>query len=295
MSVVANPSDTPSTPPTAGSPARRADAPRTRVGLDGARVSFPRVVRSEWTKLRTLRSTWVTLAIAAALSVGIAAAIGATLGSTGPDGQGGPPPQVLADVPGALLSSTIFASLVLGVLGALSASTEYSTGTVRATLTAVPTRLPVLAAKVLVVLVVAAVSGAAVSAAAFWTGTTLLDPPLSARWGDDGVAAALVGNTGYLVAITLLGLGLGLLARSTAGAITVLVALVFLLPGILQFISVEWVQDAADYLPSSAGATLQATADGASTLTRQAASLTLAVWVAVPLVLAAVLLKTRDA
>lgn len=297
MSAVTHTTDDPAAPERAapGSTASQADAPRTQVDLSRTKVTFPRVVRSEWTKLRTLRSTWITLVIALALSVGIAALIGSTLGSTGPDGQGGPPPQVLADIPAALLAGTLFASLVLGVLGALAASTEYSTGTVRATLTAVPKRLPVLAATVVVVVLVAAVAGAALSAAAFWTGSVLLDDPLSAGWGDDGVVAALVGNTGYLVAITLLGLGLGMLARSTAGAITVLVAVVFLLPSILPFMSADWVQTINDYLPGTAGASLQATNEKLATLSRSAAALTLTLWALVPLVVAGLLMKRRDA
>ncbi len=297
MSAVTHPTDDPAAPqrPAHDPPGAAAEVPGTRTDLSRAKVTFPRVVRSEWTKLRTLRSTWITLLIALFLSVGIAALIGSNLGEPGPDGGGGPPPQVLADIPAALLAGTLFASLVLGVLGALAASTEYSTGTVRATLTAVPKRLPVLAARVVVVTVVAAVAGAVLSTAAFWMGSVLLDAPLSAGWGDDGVLAALVGNTGYLVAITLLGLGLGMLARSTAGAITVLVALVFLLPSILPFISADWVQSVNDYLPGTAGSSLQSTQEELSVLSRGTATLTLALWALVPLVVAAVLLKRRDA
>ena len=301
MSTVST--DAPAAPPAGapdagagtGTPGAPARAPRTSVDLGATKVTFARVVRSEWTKLRTLRSTWITLLIALALSLGFAALIGANLGNGPGDGGGGPPPQVLADVPSAILNSTLFASLVLGVLGALTASGEYSTGTVRASLTAVPRRLPVLAAKALVLVAVSAVAGAVLTAGAFWLGSSLLSGGLSTTWSDDGVLTALVGNVGYLVAVTLLGLGLGTAMRSTAGAITVLVAVVFLLPTILQFISTDWVQTINDYLPGTAGASLQATVDEVAALSRGTASLVTALWALVPVGVAAVLLKRRDA
>lgn len=280
---------------TRGGPApASAGQARTDVDLGGTKVTFARAVRSEWTKLRTLRSTWITLGIALLLSLGFAALIGANLGGGGGDG-GGPPPAVLADPASTILGATLFASLVLGVLGAMAASTEYSTGTVRATLTAVPRRLPVLAAKIIVLVVVSAIAGAVMTAGAFWLGTSLLGNGLSVTWSDPGVWAALVGNVGYLVAVTLLGLGLGMLLRSTAGAITVLVAVVFLLPTILQFISTDWVQTINDYLVGTAGQSLHVTKEAGATLTRGTASLTAGLWAVVPLVAAAVALKRRDA
>ena len=297
MSTISPSTDAPAAPP-----ARAADAATGRTGgpvprgvdLGRSKVSFARVVRSEWTKLRTLRSTWVTLLIALALSLGFAALIGANLGNSPRDG-GGAPPQVLADPASAILSGTLFASLVLGVLGALAASGEYSTGTVRATLTAVPKRLPVLAAKALVLVAVSAVAGAVLTAGAYWLGSSLLSGGLSTTWSDPGVWKALVGNVGYLVAVTLLGLGLGTVLRSTAGSITVLVALVFLLPTILQFISTDWVQTVNDYLPGTAGSSLQVTKEAGATLSRGTASLVAALWALVPVGVAAVLLKRRDA
>lgn len=259
-----------------------------------SKVTLARVVRSEWTKLRSLRSTWVTLALAAALSVGLAAIIGSTLGDP-QDGGGGPPASVAADPTSALLTGTAIASLVLGVLGALAASSEYSTGTVRASLTAVPRRLPVLVGKAVVLAVVTALAGGAMTAGAFWLGSSLLGNGLSASWGDPGVVAAVVGNTGYLVAVAVLGLALGWLLRSTPGAITVLVAIVFVLPPLLQLIPWSWMQTATEYFPAVAGQWLRATVAVPGALSTGAASLTLAVWALVPLVAGAVMLVRRDA
>lgn len=295
MSTISRPADAPADAAPAPSARTGGHAPRTGVDLGRTKITFARAVRSEWTKLRTLRSTWVTLLIALVLSLGFAALIGANLGGSGQDGGGGPPRAVLADPASVILNGTLFASLVLGVLGAMAASTEYSTGTVRATLTAVPKRLPVLAAKVLVLTVVSLVTGAVLTAGSFWLGSSLLSGGLSATWSDPGVWQALIGNVGYLVAVTLLGLGLGMVLRSTAGAITVLVAVVFLLPVIMANISTDWVQTINDYLPGTAGSSLHATKEAGATLTRGTASLVAALWAVVPVGLAAVLLKRRDA
>ena len=276
-------------------PGRVHAEPPVSASLDRpSKVTLPRVVRSEWTKLRSLRSTWVTLALAAALSIGLAAIIGSTLGNP-QDGGGGPPPEVAADPTSAILAGTALASLVLGVFGALAASSEYSSGTVRASLTAVPRRLPVLVGKALVLAVVTAVAGGAMTAGSFWLGSSLLSNGLSASWGDAGVVAAIVGNTGYLVAVALLGLGLGWLLRSTPGAITVLVAVVFVVPPLLQFIPWSWVDTASGYFPAVVGQSLRATVEAAQTLSTGTASLTLALWALVPLVAGAVMLVRRDA
>lgn len=300
MSTITLPNDAPAgaagipdAGPGAGTTGRTgAHAPRTGVDLGAARVTFARVVRSEWTKLRTLRSTWITLLLAVGLSLGFAALIGANLGSEGQDGgsQG-----AWADPASAILTATLFAPLVLGVLGAMTASTEYSTGTVRATLTAVPGRLSVLGAKALVLVAVSAVTGAVLTAGAFWVGSSVLPDGMSTTWSDPGVWSALLGNVGYLVAVTLLGLGLGTVVRSTAGAITVLAAVVFLLPLILPVISADWVQTVNDYLPGTAGSSLQATQEAAATLTRSTAWLVAGLWALVPVGVAGVLLKRRDA
>lgn len=272
----------------------RAVVRRSGVDLGRVRVGFPGAVRSEWTKLRTLRSTWVTLALATALSVGLAALIGSTLGDASPDG-GGPPASVAADPTAALLTGTAIASLVLGVLGALTVSSEYATGTVRASLTAVPRRVTVLLAKALVLTAVTAVAGGVMSAGAFWLGSSLLSNGLSASWSDPGVVPAVVGNTGYLVAVALLGAALGWLLRSTPGAITVLVALVFVVPPLLPLIPWSWVQTAADYFPAAVGQSLRTTVEQAQVLGTGTASLALVLWAVVPLVVAAVLLVRRDA
>lgn len=276
-----------------------AAATSTRVGTSqGGSASLPRVVASEWTKLWSLRSTWWLLLIAVVLAIGLAAAIGSSISSATADGadagQGGPPPEVLADPTALVLSGTGLSSLVLGVLGALTMSGEYSTGTISATVTAVPRRWMVVVAKVVVLVAVAAPVSLAMSVVSVVVGSALLPDDLAVGLGDAGVLEALVGSMGYLTAVTLLGLGLATILRSSAGTITLLVALVFVLPPLLGLIPWDWLATAADYFPSVAGGSLQATGP-AAVLSDLASALTLTGWVVIPLLLGTALLARRDA
>lgn len=102
------------------------------------------------------------------------------------------------------------------------------------------------------------------------------------------------GTAGYLTAVSLLGLSLAALVRSSAGAITLLVAVVFVAPPLLPLIPFAWIDTAAHYVPSVAGTSLS-TADGSGTLSTAAAALTLTGWVLLPLLAGAVLMQRRDA
>jgi ABC-2 type transport system permease protein len=184
--------------------------------MSGYRVTFARVVRSEWTKLFALRSTWVVFGSVAVLAVVLAGAIGANAHR--------------ADIGGAYLGIDLL-SVVLGVFGILMITGEYGSGLIRATFAAVPRRLPVLWAKavvlaaatvplMLVVCVAAAVANRVFAGHAWLDGAEL--PRATA-----GAAAAPV-------ALALLGLGVGALLRHTAAAITVYVLSLLILPALLR-------------------------------------------------------------
>jgi len=183
---------------------------------------FRHVARMEWIKLRSLRSTWWTLAITAAGATAMAVAIGLNTISRSADLTN----NVLAGlVPGLLLS---------GVLGVLAMTSEYTSGMIRATLTAVPRRPLLLAAKAAVFGAVALAVGELAAFLAFFVGGAafrhgIVPPSLS----QPGVLrAVLLGGTSYCL-IGLLGLGLGAIIRHTAAAIAVLVAGVYLMAQII--------------------------------------------------------------
>ncbi|MDH6518077.1 ABC-2 type transport system permease protein [Streptomyces sp. SAI-135] len=246
------------------------------------RVTPARVLRSEWHKLWTLRSTWITLAATSALTV----AMGVGISAAYDRGDAGHMDTVVL-----VLLGTQFAQLNLGVLGILCTAGEYSTGQIRATMTAVPTRLPVLWSKAAVLATIAFVLS-------LWT--NLLTFPLAQSFlagtehesalGDPGVLRALTGNAAGLALLTVLALGLGALARSVPIATGAFIGLVMILPEVLAILPYDVVDDAVDHFPGRALETLT-TADSNSS---GSALLAMSLWAAASLAAAAVTLKRRD-
>lgn len=180
------------------------------------------------------------------------------------------------------------------MLGVLLVTGEYATGMIRATLAAVPARLPVLWAKAGLYAVVTFVLTGATSLAAF-----LLAQPLL---GSRGVGldvpelpGALLGTAGYLTAIAVLAVALGFLLRSTAGGISLAFGLLLVVPPLGFLLPSSWQDHLLPYLPSSAGAAVSTVAPQPDLLSPAAGALVLAAWALVPLAGAAVALRRRDA
>ena len=239
---------------------------------------------SEWTKLRSLRSTWVTLALAASLGLGLAALVAFSLGvGDGARNEFG------ADTVAFVLAGTGLAGLVVGVLGALQMSGEYATGTISMSVTAVPRRWTLLVAKAVVLVAVVAPLSVAMSGGAVLVADAVVDEGVVFSW------EAVLGNAAYLTAVALLGLGLATVVRGTAMSITVLVSLVFVLPPLLPLLPWGWVDTAANHFPAAAGQSLVTTLPGVAEVGDGAALWTLAAWTLIPLTAGAVLLTRRDA
>jgi ABC-2 type transport system permease protein len=179
---------------------------------------FAQAARMEWVKLRSLRSTWWALGVTVAGAIGVAVAVGVNTEDTA------------ADLTNNALAGIALGLLLTGVLGVLAMTGEYSSGTIRATLAAIPNRPLVLAAKAAVFGAVALAAGEAASFIAFFAGGAALPGGVPApTLGDPGVLRAVaLGGAGYCL-IGLLGLGLGAIVRHTPGAIAVLVGGVYVL------------------------------------------------------------------
>jgi ABC-type transport system involved in multi-copper enzyme maturation permease subunit len=200
-------------------------------------------VTSEWIKLRSVRSTYWVLAASVLLLVGtgISPALGVALSAL-PAGE--------VDGTGGALSGITGAQLVVGLLAVLAVTSEYSTGTIRSTLAAVPRRLPVLLAKAVVVSTVIAVVGLVTVLVTHAVARALLaGAGVSVSLGDPGTLRAVLGSALYLTVVGVLGLGLGWLLRSTAGALSALFGVLFVLPVVGLFAPA-----AVPYLPGNAGA-----------------------------------------
>lgn len=240
--------------------------PSTRMH-GSTRLSFPHLVRSEWIKLRSIRSTFWCYAILVVVTIGMAALVGANTNSGGQDlptdiANG---TFVNANTVGVLLSS-----LVVGVLGVLIITGEYGTGQVRSTFTADPRRTGVILAKATVL----AVTTFVVSAVATWIGV-LISLPLMAgngvepEIGDPSVFMPILGSSVFLTLLALLAYGIGLLVRSSAGGIAITLGILLVLPVVLGLMAglmkVDWPMDIMSFLPDSAGGQLYAYSyDGAS-------------------------------
>ena len=228
--------------------ARAVQTPATVAGP----VTQARVVRAEWTKLRALRSTWWCGLSAIVLIVGLGAAIA----------EGGAPYKVTAvNTAAAGISDSLLglfvAQLVLGVVGVLAFSGEYGTGMIRATLAVVPSRLPVLWAKLIVLAALVLPVTLLCAVADFFTAAALE----SARGGsvllltEPGVLRTVVGSSLYLTVVVVIGLALGGLFRKTAAGLVVFTAVFFVVPIVVGALP-HSIQEFARYLPSNAGGAL---------------------------------------
>ncbi|MGH3703777.1 MAG: ABC transporter permease, partial [Agromyces sp.] len=220
-------------------------------------LSFGGVLRSEWIKLRSLRSTAWSYLIVIAISLGMALVMSLSMAS-GMNGGVDAPSMPAADQVSLIVQSSVFGvffgQLVAGVLGVLVISGEYSTGMIRSTLTAVPKRLPALAAKAVVLFVATFVIGLLANIGAFFVSSVVFAGiDVSASIADSAVFLPLLGGALYLALVAVFALGVGTMIRSSAGGIATVLGLLLLLPMVLQMIPAEWAHDLIPYLLSSAG------------------------------------------
>jgi ABC-2 type transport system permease protein len=190
---------------------------------------FAQVARMEWAKVRTLRSTtWILLIVAAGM---IGLAIVALRQYPSDWAHMSAAQRASFDPTEDGFIGLALGQLALGVLGALAITSEYSSGMIRATLSAVPRRWMVLAAKAAVLGALTLAVGELLAFAAFLAGQAVLAAPAPhATLGQPGVLRAVLMAGAYLCLIGLIGLGLGAVIRHTAGAIGAMVAVVFVLP-----------------------------------------------------------------
>ena len=267
-----------------------AAADRVRVKVQP--VTSTRVLRSEWIKMRSLRSTTLTLVAAVATMVGAGWIIG---GVTNAYWSTLRPEELLtfSAIDRTLVGYNL-AQLAIGVLGVLLVTGEYATGMIRATFGAVPRRLPVLWAKAALYAGVTFVLMLVAALVAFLGGQWFLGvhgTTLSAH----GALQGIVGVAGYLTLIGVFAVALGFILRSTAGGVATLFGLLMVLPGLGMLLPSSWQHHLLPYLPSNAGASMISTHATAGSLSASSSLLVLLAWVAAALVGAAVLVTQRDA
>ena len=216
-------------------------------------TTFTQTLHAEWIKIRSVRSTWLTLATLVVVGLGITALAGSAAGQEYPTLS--PADQAAWDPTALSLRSYIVAQLIVGVLGILVVTSEFATGLMRTTLAATPRRWRLLAAKVTLAAAVAVVVGEALMLAAFSIGQLVLaaEGAPTASLGDPGVLTAVLAGGLYLGAIALLAVGLGTLLRSTASALATMVGIVFLVPAFGGLLP-DWLEPVLYVWPTLGGA-----------------------------------------
>src|SRR2546421_4236187 len=254
------------------------------------RVTQVRVIRSEWTKLRSLPSTIWCLLATVVLVVGVGLAY-APLRVARP-----PADPSTFDSAAVSLAGVQLAQFAIGVLGVLFITGEYATGSIRVSLAAVPGRLPMLWGKAIAFGLVALVLCVPAVLASFLAGQSILSAKdLDTGLGEPGVVRAVLGSALFLTAVGLLGLGLGVLLRNTAGGISALFGLLFA-PQLVLGLLPESVSDAAyRYLPTPAGAAVSSVHHDPLALSPWTGFALFCLYTAIVLGLAAWQLRRRDA
>jgi ABC-2 type transport system permease protein len=271
-----------------------------------ARLTFAGVVRAEWIKLFSLRSTWWTLGLTVALMAGFALlqawGVGLMLdGRIRAGAPGGAEVEGPFRITGAevAIGGYQVGVLTLAVLGALLLTGEYSTGAIRSTLAAVPRRLPVLAAKALTLMVATlGVSAVSLVAGSLAAAPILSDHDLLPALDEPRTWQVFGGLTFLFVVAGVFALGLGAIIRSTAGTITVVATVLLLLPGVLQFVNVDWIQDAVAFLPLPAATSFLSVSNAftaASPLTPWEGAGVVGAYAVTALTAGSVVLRYRDA
>ena len=257
------------------------------------KVTQARVVVSEWTKLWSLRSTRYSIAAALLLTIGVAALACGVVAHHWPqmslrDRQDFHPLEVN-------LAGVQIAQLAIGVLGVLVITGEYSTGMIRATMSAVPKRLPVLWAKAIVYGVVVLALATPATLIAFAAGQAILARQhIDIAFTHPGVARAVFGAALYLTTIGLFGLAIGAIIRNTAGGIAAFAGILFVLPPLMNVLPTSWNNAASPYLPLLAGQAVMALTRDPHQLAPWTGLGVLCAYTAAALAIASVLLIRRD-
>ena len=229
-----------------------APAGLTALPASAGKVSLGGAIRSEFTKIRSVRSTYWTLLTLIVVTVGIGA-----LGSWGAAShwsQMGPADRASFDPTQQSLFGLILGQLIIAVLGALTITSEFSTGMVRTSLAVQPRRGTMVAAKGIVFTVVALVTGLVASFAAFFLGQALMSGKhINATISQPHVLSSIIGGGLFLTVCGMLAFGLGLLIRHTAGAISAAVVVLFVLFIMVNFLPQSWQDDIDRWLPFNAG------------------------------------------
>ena len=268
----------------------------TAAQLASGRVTQRGVVRSEWIKFRSLRSSWISLVAMVLIVDGIGTLFSALHAHRMTSGAG-PKVQFQFDAVEVSLRGVYLAQLAIGVLGVLVITGEYGTGMIRSSLGAVPKRTPVLIGKALVFALVTFVISLPTTLLGFELGQwAQASTHAQADLSTPGALRAIVGGAVYLTLIGLLAVGIGFIVRNTAGAIATLVGIVLVAPLLTNALPQPYATDVAKFLPLNIGNRVISTTEFDPSLFAPWVGIAvLAAYAVAALVIGATVLVRRDA
>jgi ABC-type transport system involved in multi-copper enzyme maturation permease subunit len=261
------------------------------------RASIGGMLRSEWTKLRSVRSTPWSLVAMAGISIGLMSLIAWAVMHRWDRFEPDEKANLLRNPLEIVLARPIFVSqLVVAVLGVMVISAEYTTGMIRSTLQSQPRRLTVLAAKVAVFAALMLVVGELLSFAAFFVGRQVISAHIAVQLSDPGVTRSVIGAGLYLAMLGLFALAFGAIIRHTAGAITAVLGLVLIVSNLTGLLPDSWGHHINAWMPTNAGQLIyQPSLEPGHLLTQWQGFAVFGGWTALFLAIAAVLFVKRDA
>ena len=250
------------------------------------------ILAFEWAKLRSIRSNYVTALVAMVVTLGATVVVAHALAST----RAPLPAGLFTPLTASFLGYAEYAVLPISVLGVLQFTSEYSTGLIRTTFTAVPQRWAVLAGKVAVAGAVALVAGEALAFACFFLTQAILSGRHRGLSLDTpGVPGAVLAGGFLVCACALTALGLGAIIRHTAGAITATVAVIYGVAGLCFILPAPWKAEIGRFTMAFAASQVLALHPQHSLFSPAASMLVLVAWPAVTLLVAGLVLARRDA
>ena len=260
-------------------------------------VNFGHLRQSEWTKIRSVRSTTWSLVLLLVMAFGFTTLIVGLTVAQWSDNSVSDQLAIQADPVGFILAAGFqFTQLTICVLGVLVIAGEYTTGMIRASLLAVPTRLPMLAAKCIVFAALVFAVSLLVAFPSFFIGAALLHSKASVSLGDPGVLRAVIGAGLYLAVLGLFALAIGALVRHTGAGITGVIGFVLVLAPLAQLLPGSLGKHVHAYLPSEAGHLIAQAHRGSDDLLSPWEGFgVFCLWTAVLLLIATYFLERRDA
>ncbi|MEP7024399.1 MAG: ABC transporter permease [Actinomycetota bacterium] len=272
-----------SAPPAPGAGSAALPAPRGRAGFAGT-------LRSEFTKIRSTRSTYWTLIAMIVVTVGFA--VLSSLGAISHGSDAGPG----FDATARSLDGLFLGQLVIAVLGALTITSEYSTGMIRTSLTAIPRRGTIFAAKATAFAVVALGAGLVASFGSFFVGQAIMSSHhINATLGQPHVLRAVIGGGLFLAACGMLAYGLGVALRYTAAGITAAIGMLFVLTILVAFLPQSWQDHVNKWTPAIAGSQIWQAHTDPTSLSAWTGFGVLCGYAAIAMIAGLILFRRRDA